>query len=145
MKEKHREDQYRDMLICVDGYDGRIPTGRLVHPSLGRAVRFCGTVQLLRDVETLLDELRFPETFSRLRRFRPEPEEQQEPAAAAPDTGLAATFRLRVLFRQNASWQGTIQWLEGRRSMPFRSTLELLFFLDNVLLTSGEGQSPSPR
>ncbi|BAK97869.1 hypothetical protein OBV_06710 [Oscillibacter valericigenes Sjm18-20] len=87
MQEKYRENKYRDLLICVDGYDHPIPTGWLVYPGLGRAVRFHGTVRLLRDVETLLDELRFPETFSRLRRFRLLPEATPEPAATVPDTG----------------------------------------------------------
>lgn len=140
MQEKYWENRYRDMLVCVDGYENQIPTGRLIHSDLGRAVRFRGTVQLLQDVEVLLDDLRFPEPFSRLRSFRPMPEEHLEPAVPTPATGLTATFCLRILFRQNATWQGTVQWLEGRRSMPFRSTLELLFLLDNILLACGEGQ-----
>ena len=34
-------------------------------------------------------------------------------------------FYIRVLFRQNATWQGSVEWPEGRRRMNFRSALEL--------------------
>ncbi len=34
-------------------------------------------------------------------------------------------FILRVQFRQNATWQGNIEWLEGKKSRPFRSILEM--------------------
>lgn len=102
MQEKCWENKYRDLLMCVDGYDGRIPTGRLVHPGLGRAVRFhgtsCGTWK--RCWMSCVSRRRFPVSAD------------------------SATFCLRILLRHYASWQGTVQWLEGWRSMPFRSALE---------------------
>ena len=36
---------------------------------------------------------------------------------------------VRIQFRQNASWQGTVQWLEGKKTLPFRSMLELVHLL----------------
>lgn len=140
MQKRYWENEYRDILICVDRYKNRIPKGHLVHPSLGRAVQFYGVIQLLRIVESLLDELRFPETFSCLRKFQPLMEEPLQPAAVTPDKGLSATFRLRILFRQNSTWQGTVQWLEGKRDTSFRSTLELLFLLDNALCPDDGGK-----
>ena len=47
--------------------------------------------------------------------------------------GRAATFALRVLFRQNASWQGSVSWMEGNREESFRSVLELLFLMNSAL------------
>ena len=44
-----------------------------------------------------------------------------------------ASFRLSVLFRQNASWQGNIQWMDDRAVTPFRSVLELVQLMDSVL------------
>ncbi len=35
------------------------------------------------------------------------------------------TFLIRVQFRQNATWQGRIEWLEGKKTRPFRSLLEM--------------------
>ena len=43
------------------------------------------------------------------------------------------TFAVRILFRQNASWQGSVTWLEGNREESFRSVLELIFLMDSAL------------
>lgn len=34
-------------------------------------------------------------------------------------------FYVRVQYRCNSSWQGTIQWMDGRKTSVFRSVLEL--------------------
>jgi hypothetical protein len=38
-----------------------------------------------------------------------------------------------VLFRQNASWQGSITWMEGKQEQSFRSALELIFLMNSAL------------
>ena len=48
-------------------------------------------------------------------------------------SGKLATFYVRILFRQNASWQGSVAWLEGGSEQRFRSVLELLLLLDSAL------------
>ena len=40
---------------------------------------------------------------------------------------------IRVLYRQNASWQGRVVWREESRSETFRSALELLFLMHSAL------------
>ena len=37
-----------------------------------------------------------------------------------------ATFTIHVQFRQNASWQGTISWIQGNKTQRFRSELEMI-------------------
>ncbi|MGI6097001.1 MAG: hypothetical protein ACOYBM_02655 [Dethiobacteria bacterium] len=37
-----------------------------------------------------------------------------------------STFMVRILFRQNASWQGELHWLEQDKKCSFRSLLELV-------------------
>ena len=44
-----------------------------------------------------------------------------------------ATFQSTVLFRQNASWQGSLIWREKELDAPFRSVLELIGLIDNAL------------
>ncbi len=34
-------------------------------------------------------------------------------------------FFIRVKYRRNSSWQGTIQWMDGKTKSTFRSVLEL--------------------
>jgi hypothetical protein len=39
---------------------------------------------------------------------------------------------LQIKFRQNASWQGTVQWVEKKQSLNFRSALELIKIIDSA-------------
>ena len=55
------------------------------------------------------------------------------PQVASIQPGAVATFYLRVLFRQNASWQGTVRWAETKQEVPFRSVLELLLMMDSTI------------
>ncbi len=43
-----------------------------------------------------------------------------------------ATFILHLQFRKNDSWQGTIQWVERKESLQFRSALELMKIINSV-------------
>ena len=65
----------------------------------------------------------------------------ERPPEEAVQEGKLATFSLSILFRQNATWQGTVAWLEGGKSQSFRSVLELVFLMDSALRgsISGEG------
>lgn len=45
-----------------------------------------------------------------------------------------AVFEIRVLFRQNASWQGSLLWRERKLEGHFRSVLELMRLMDSALL-----------
>lgn len=54
-------------------------------------------------------------------------------ASVAPG---GATFLVRILFRQNATWQGTIQWLDGKTNRPFRSLLEMILLINEALETA---------
>lgn len=50
---------------------------------------------------------------------------------------------VRILNTQNATWQGTVTWTDGRRTEPFRSALELIRLIDSTLLEQEEeGDAP---
>jgi hypothetical protein len=109
-------------------------TGRIFNPFCTEAIAFESLMQFLLQMDGLFNKMKFPQTFSATREFAPvgEPESAAAPAAGR-QYGAAATFALRVLFRQNSSWQGSVQWLEGDREESFQSVLELVFLLDSVL------------
>lgn len=48
----------------------------------------------------------------------------------------ASSFLIKIQYRQNASWQGVIQWLDGRKARHFRSFLELVMLMQEALLSS---------
>ena len=48
------------------------------------------------------------------------------------------SFMVRVLFRQDANYQGEISWVEGGKTRYFRSLLEMLLLMQSAL---NEGDS----
>ncbi len=48
-------------------------------------------------------------------------------------TQYAASFIVRVQYRHNASWQGTVQWMEGMQALPFKSVFELMKLIDQAM------------
>ena len=42
-------------------------------------------------------------------------------------------FVIRILDRQNATWQGTVTWADENETVPFRSALELIKLIDSAL------------
>ena len=52
-------------------------------------------------------------------------------------TCSSCTFEITVKFRQNATWQGSVSWVEGGEQKPFRSALELLKLMDSTMDSMG--------
>ena len=46
------------------------------------------------------------------------------------------TFIIKVMDQQNATWQGSVTWVDEQREQYFRSTLELLKLIDGALVTN---------
>ncbi|NLU32009.1 MAG: hypothetical protein GXX04_05250 [Clostridiaceae bacterium] len=56
-----------------------------------------------------------------------------------------ATFLIKVLLRQNATWQGKIQWIEKNKTQNFRSDLEMLKLMDDALRISDNGEDDTAK
>jgi len=55
-------------------------------------------------------------------------------------------FYVRVQYRCNSSWQGTIQWIDGKQEKKFRSVLELGNLINNARdIRSGDKQNIAPK
>ncbi len=52
------------------------------------------------------------------------------------------TFLVRVLFRRNDTWQGTVCWKEKGEQASFRSFLELLIMVDSAVRRAAFSGSP---
>ena len=120
-------NEYRTTIVCVDEYQDSILSGRIVSSvPFGRRL-FSQLMEFFRKMEDLLDGMQFPQSFTAVRSFSDPPLRTGRPPGADMREGRCATFAVRVLFRQNASWQGSVSWLEGSREESFRSALELAF------------------
>lgn len=125
-------NEYRTTQVCVDDrQDGRF-SGRLYNPYWEGGVPFSSVMEFLTRMEELLDQMQFPQSFTAKRAFAGPP--GQGPVSQPLDMrqGREATFYLKVLFRQNASWQGTVRWVETGQEESFRSVLELLLLMDSA-------------
>ncbi len=127
------DNTFRTTLICIDLYEDKIPKGRLYNAYFENGIEFNGTIDLLQNMERLLEQIKIPQGFTTRRTFRTNEDWQQQFTEESIKRGKRATFSLRLLFRQNASWQGTIEWHEGKSEETFRSVLELLLLIDSAL------------
>lgn len=123
----------RTVMICVDSYVNSIPIGRFHIASDQHVQSFQGLTQLLIGINRYLDQENFPQSFSELRTFQNPLIRDASFAFSTQKPGALATFSVRILFRQNASWQGMVTWVEGKQQEYFRSVLELIVLMDNAL------------
>lgn len=130
------EELYKTSLICIDSYENHILTGRIFNAYLESEITFQSTMEFIKEMNALLGELQFPQSFFENREFHPMSELTHHAAQLTPPAaqkGRLATFTLRIMFRQNSSWQGSLSWLEGKMTESFRSALELLLLIDSAL------------
>jgi len=132
-------ESLKSIIICVDSYEDSLMKGCAYHGSLGDGKKFENLMQLLLIIEGVLDETGFPKATTEKRRFNAfEPVGKDQKAVAeqhdfSTKKGKLASFRLRIMFRQNASWQGSLAWLENNADEPFRSALEMTMLMDSAL------------
>lgn len=135
MQSRIRGNEYRTTIVCIDSYENGVPAGRFYNPYHQEGEQFYGLMQFLIRMEDTLDSMEFPQSFTAVRAFAPPQASvtpMRRPEVSAME-GKLATFSVRVLFRQNASWQGSVTWLDGGRSQSFRSVLELVLLMDSAM------------
>lgn len=133
MKLNHQNGLIR---VCVDDIAGNRVSGRVYSQRLTSPMAFLDLGGLLLQLEELLETQNFPQAFQRIRTFSPDklpersdgvlPEGAMSPEEVSAASGKRATFILHVLTRQNATWQGTVDWLCGGEPDAFSSDLEFL-------------------
>lgn len=133
MQERPRGNEYRTTIVCIDTYESGVPTGRFYNPACPEGKSFRSLSQFLTQMEDMLDAMQLPQSFTALRSFTAPATDPSVSASQMSHEGKLGTFAVRVLFRQNASWQGSITWLEGKREERFRSVLELVLLMDSAL------------
>jgi len=136
MKPQIYENVFRTTIVCIDDYDNKIPQGKIYNAYYEGGVSFCGVIDFLSNMEAMLEEMNYPQSFSSRRSFGSSAvKKTPDLSPDAVQEGKYATFSLRILFRQNASWQGSLYWHEGKEEESFRSVLELLLLIDSALRT----------
>lgn len=138
MPNKTLDHQSAAMKLCFDSTEGGL-SGRVYSQRLAQPMAFRHASALLLQLDALMDEQRFPMAYQRIRTFtreKPEypqggaPEDAMSAQAVAQAKGERATALLRVITRQNATWQGDVDFLDGAGPIAFSSDLEFLKLLE---------------
>ena len=133
------EENLKSITICLDSYENSLMKGQIYHGAFADGKQYDNLMQLILIIESILEATGFPKAVTEKRLFSP-------PKGANKKEGLnythiidfndkrgkLATFRLKILFRQNASWQGSIAWLEKKAEVSFRSALEMILLINDA-------------
>jgi hypothetical protein len=135
----------RKTMVCVDSLEGGEIHGRVYHPRMAPSGEYAGVVELATRMEELFNRMSYPQSSFSARRFcrqknAGEKQSDREVSEQMPETkqqdvqpGEKATFIVEVQFRQNATWQGTVSWVERKKKQRFRSVLELIKLMNDAL------------
>ena len=126
--------------ISISSYKDRTFKGKVYSQYYDREVAFADLCGMITAMESLYDTLSFPQASYRCRSFKKakgsktlSENEGMELMVQNPQANDKATFIIHVQFRQNATWQGTIQWVDEKKEQHFRSTLEMMKLMVGAL------------
>ncbi len=131
--------RFRLQLQKTDNYD---LAGSLYNDYYGFAIDFSGVRYLLSILDEFFDYVNFPQAGNKKRSFAAEKNKSAEGLSfmlrdIKPEEQLQADtddyIILHVQFRQYSSWQGILQWPKEKKTLRFRSELELVQLLANLI------------
>ena len=142
-------EDFRTSIIRIYSYEDKNLQGTFYNPYYGEEIAFGNLTRLLLLIEDMLDEMDCPQASVRSRRFAGIPKQQERASICRellpkPERNVIATFTMKVLFRQGASWQGKLSWTEGNQEVSFRSALELVKLIDSALPQPEAEQQNAP-
>ena len=115
--------------------------GVLEYALTSERLAFAGSLDLVAHLRALLDAFGMIQPTHRLRNWRHTTQRGGGSALSTttpqPQPPTGASFMLRIQYAHNATWQGTLEWLEKGETVAFRSALELLHLLDDAVGESG--------
>ena len=140
------------IVFCVNGYKEGKTTGYFYHAYSQDGVEVTSMEGLLFSMERLFDEIGFPFPGTNQRTFKKEKEiksRKERVIKVMKDEELLkkhgdmGTFIIRVQHRQNSSWQGLVTWAEENKTVSFRSALELIKIIDEVIASDDDKDTES--
>lgn len=110
-----------EAVVTVMSYADGVMTGNLRHPRLRRKEEFRSLSQMILLLNGLLDLEKC---------LNPPP---PLVPSAEDDTERIGVFQVQVLFREHNTWQGRLIWQDENKEFVFRSVMELIQMLDEIL------------
>ena len=136
------------VIIYVDEVEGGVVRGNFQYMALEEERPFSNFGDLILELDCMMDALGEPQSYTERRRWEQPHNRRRRPASRAKALGRKtvqrqgrkATFVLYVNVRRNATWQGELTWIEEKRSVIFRSALELLHLLESAAAGEAYGE-----
>lgn len=137
---KQKTSDFADTCVYVFSKENYDMQGAMIQMGTGLSWRFKSLFDLMQIFEKFYNTIDYPQHTHNLRSISDEDKiimDYEKLKTTAEDIETVKdrepTFIVRVKYRQNASWQGTLDWLEGGKSKNFRSTLELIKLMDSAM------------
>ena len=131
--------------FCIDSFDSKTITGRVVSRRLTVPVAFNDFVSLALQLDKTFTRQNFPQAFQSARTFlridSPEDYIAAEPSLGLTEECISAqrgdilTFDITVTSRRNSSWQGIVTWVDTGEQQEFPSAMGFLRMLEQKLQT----------
>lgn len=143
--------------ICVDVVkDDIIFSGRISAKEIGESVEFCDIHNLLLGIEKILNNECYPDAGKSLRRFKKDRKKSKQSKKSVEQIdakiekterrtsfenytkGKIVTMILYVTQRNYATWQGRVCSIETGKVMNFKSELDFLKNVEDIIQTTIE-------
>lgn len=131
---------------CIDENNNGNISGNLYCGVTPDGVAFNGFEELIFIMENIMDRIKFPQSTMQKRSFDmddcpeclplneiQEAQKSMRRYNADDKLGKLATLIIKIQFRQNASWQGLIEWVDRGETFEFESELELIRIFTQVV------------
>lgn len=129
------------VVLHITSYEAKNFRGWVYNEHFQKKIQFFDLCGMLNAMESLYDTLFFPQATFQSRHFGKVKKSKIIAGEAVNQMEIEekdrATFVVHVKFRQNATWQGTIQWVDTNKTQSFRSTLEMIKLIDEALDDGG--------
>lgn len=139
--------------VCIDQVTACDYAGNIWHQYAETSFEFRNVVDLIKIMEQLFDTWDFPQESTKKRFFIGKEKAQvtdrnrgvqgKNMGHLEDKKGNEGTFMVRVMYRQNSSWQGEVIWVEQKKRQRFRSALELLRLIDSAIEDAEGGREKS--
>jgi len=127
-------EEKRLVTLAVDSYENGTWTGLLFCGQDQKGTDCCGAMDLLRQMELIFDELKYPMLSMSQRNFLvAEATVQKAERKHARREGRLATLIMAVRQRQFASWQGVVIDVKTQDRHMFSSFLQLMDIIEGVV------------
>ncbi len=143
-QERYPKGTYKVLITLQMSVPHTVQGFRVVNLMTGYQIRSNTPWDLVRAIEDDIMASKFPQNQTRYRTWGAGPpalvnlrDRKAEALEAQAENTKTLTFIVKVLYFQNATWQGSVQWLEGRQARHYRSVNELLRLMSEAIEFTG--------